>query len=82
MVRTEIRLTNTQVQALRALSQATGKPVAKLVRNAVDQYLAGRWVSRVEERIERAIAVAGAFASGGSGASVDHDRYLAEAFKT
>jgi hypothetical protein len=79
MFRTEIRLTKEQARALRNLSAATGKSVAELVRNAVDQCLAGRWAIEAEDRIERAVGIAGAFASGGSGASSEHDRYLAEA---
>ena len=80
MVRKEIRLTHARMQAVRRLSATTGRSVAELVRDAVDQYIVGNRVLKVEERIERAIAVSGAFASGGAGVSAEHDRYLADAF--
>ena len=79
MTRGEVRLTSTQMQALRRLSATTAKSVAALVREAVDQVLIGRSVLDAD-RIGRAIAISGAFASGGSHGSSGHDRYLAEAF--
>jgi predicted transcriptional regulator len=81
MTRTQVQLTDAQLQALRHLSAATGKSAAELIRNGIDQFLAGRRVSTAEDRIERAIKAAGAFASGSNDAGADHDRYLAEAFR-
>jgi predicted DNA-binding protein len=81
MVRTQIQLTEHQLKALRQLSAMTGRSAAELIRNGIDQYLAGRRVSKAEDRIERAIQVAGTFSSGGADASADHDRHLAEAFR-
>ena len=81
MIRTQVQLTDAQLQALRHLSVTTGKSVAELIRNGTDQFLAGRRVSKPEDRIERAIKAAGAFASGSNDAGADHDRYLAEAFR-
>jgi Arc/MetJ-type ribon-helix-helix transcriptional regulator len=74
MVRTQVRLTNAQIEALRRLSAATGQSVSELVRNAVDHDLA--------ERTKRALRVSGKFSSGLSDVSVRHDDYLAEAFRT
>ena len=81
MTRTQIQLTDAQMQAIRQLSAETGKSAAELIRNGIDQYLSGRRAPTAEDRIERAIRVAGAFASGGSDGSAKHDRYLAEAFQ-
>jgi hypothetical protein len=81
MIRTQVQLTDAQMQALRRLSAETGKSAAELIRNGIDQYLAGRRGPTAEDRIERAIKVAGAFASGGGDGSSEHDRYLAEAFE-
>jgi len=81
MIRTQVQLTEDQLQALRRLSANTGKSTAELIRNGVDQYLSCRRLSTKEDRIERAIRVAGAFASDATDVSADHDRYLAEAFK-
>jgi hypothetical protein len=80
MIRTQIQLTDRQVEALRHDSAATGRSVADLIRQGVDQYLAGRSDLGREERIERAIGVAGKFSSGRSDVSANHDRHLAEAF--
>ena len=81
MVRTQVQLTDQQLKALRHASTTTGKSVANLIRQGVDQYLAGRSDFGREERIERAIAVAGKFSSGRRDVSVNHDRHLAEAFE-
>jgi predicted DNA-binding protein len=42
MNRTNIYLTDTQVERLRRLQKETGAPVAELVRRAVDEYLEKR----------------------------------------
>ena len=80
MIRTQVQLTDRQLEALRHDSAATGRSVADLIRQGVDQYLAGRSDLGREERIERAIGVAGKFSSGRSDVSANHDRHLAEAF--
>lgn len=81
MIRTQVQLTEDQLKALRHLSAITGKSIAELIRNGIDQYLAGKRVLKAEDRIERAIRVAGTFASGVADVSADHDRHLAEAFR-
>lgn len=80
MIRTQVQLTDRQLEALRHDSAATGRSVADLIREGVDRYLAGRSDLGREERIERAIGVAGKFSSGRSDVSANHDRHLAEAF--
>jgi uncharacterized protein (DUF1778 family) len=82
MIRTQVQLTEEQLRALRAAAAATGRSVADLVRDAVDRSIsaAAPVVSR-HERIERALRVAGRFASGSSDVSVEHDRYLSEAYR-
>jgi hypothetical protein len=54
---------------LRQAAIATGKSLAELIRQGVDQYLAGRSELGREERIERAIRVAGRVSSGSSDVS-------------
>ena len=80
MVRTQVQLTDQQLEALRRTSVATGRSVADLIRQGVDVYLAGRSELGREERIERAIRVAGRFSSGRTDVSANHDDYLADAF--
>jgi hypothetical protein len=81
MIRTQVQLTDRQLQALRSASAATGRSIADLIRQGVDQYLAGRSELNREEQIERAIRVAGRFSSGRSDVSASHDKHLAEAFR-
>jgi predicted DNA-binding protein len=81
MIRTQVQLTEDQLKALRQISATTGRSTAELIRNGIDQYLAGRHVSKAEDRMERAMRVAGAFSSGVADVSADHDRHLAEAFR-
>jgi len=81
MIRTQVQLTEGQLESLRQASAATGRSVADLIRQGVDLYLAGRSELGREERIERAIKVAGRFSSGRTDVSANHDRHLAEAFE-
>ena len=81
MVRTQVQLTDKELNALRQLSAATGKSIAELIRNGIDQFLALHRIAQAEDRADRAIRIAGMFSSGSPDASADHDRYLAEAFE-
>jgi hypothetical protein len=49
MERTNIYLDERELASLRALSRSTGRPVAALVREAVDAYLEQRGVSPIPE---------------------------------
>jgi Arc/MetJ-type ribon-helix-helix transcriptional regulator len=80
MIRTQVQLTENQIQALRQAARATGKSVSELVRQGVDQYLADRGGIGRREQMERAKRVAGRFSSGLRDVSAKHDKYLAEAF--
>jgi len=81
LTRTQVQLTEAQLRALRQLSAKTGRSIADLIRQGIDQYLASGRVPTREERMERAIRVAGLFASGLTEVSTDHDQYLADAFR-
>ena len=50
MKRTNIYLDDGQTAALRMLGQRQGRPVAQLVREAVDAWLVGQGVRHVDER--------------------------------
>ena len=76
----EVQLTDRQFKALQEEARATGKSVEELIREGIDEYLAGRGASERAERIERAILVAGKFSSGLSDVSAMHDKHLADAF--
>jgi hypothetical protein len=49
MRRTNIYLSDEQLDTLRALADQRGEPVAELVRQAVDEWLAGQGVRLVRE---------------------------------
>ena len=80
MIRTQVQLTESQMEALRQLSSSSGQSIADLVRQGVDRLLASRSGVSRQERIERAMRVAGKFKSGKSDVSTHHDEYLADAF--
>ena len=79
MVRTQVQFTKEQMQALRQLSSRTGRSVADLTRDAVNQFLAHH-SDQGPALLQRALRVSGAFASGSSDGSTAHDQHLAEAF--
>ena len=81
MIRTQIQLTEEQLESLRGLSASSGRSIADLIREAVEMRLRKRGAADVVERTKRALAVAGKFSSGAHDVSVHHDAYLAEAFK-
>jgi hypothetical protein len=80
MVRTQVQLTPDQVKNLRQLSAATGRSMADLVREGVDQLLASKGGMSREERLKRLQRVMGRFSSGCTDISQEHDRYLAEIY--
>ena len=80
MVRTQVQLSEEQLQALRKLSATRGRPITGVIREAVDQYLSSQ-KSVSCQRIERALRVAGKFSSGCTDISSHHVRYFAEALR-
>lgn len=81
MVRTQVQLTEEQARALRKLAAEQGRSVADLIRKGVELVIASSWATDPDERISRAVALAGRFRSGLRDLSVEHDRYLGEAYR-
>ncbi|NPV81875.1 MAG: ribbon-helix-helix protein, CopG family [Firmicutes bacterium] len=81
MVRTQVQLTEKQARALKQLAAAQGVSVAELIRRGVEILIATSGNADPEERIDRAIALAGRFRSGLRDLSTSHDKYLAEAYR-
>ena len=77
MVRTQIQLTEEQMQALRQLSAEQGRSVAELVRTGVDHVLRE---STREIRVKRFLSAVGKFNSGLKDIARNHDKYLDEDF--
>lgn len=80
MIRTQIQLTEEQSRALKSLAARQGKSVADLIRQSVDYLIRAAGAIDMAERRRRALAAAGRFHSGDSDLSMEHDRYLAEAY--
>lgn len=80
MIRTQILLTDQQARALRELAAEEGKSMAELIRISVDALLQSRVTINPAERKRRALSVIGQFESGVSDLSIEHDRYLDEAY--
>jgi hypothetical protein len=80
MIRAQIQFTEMQLAALRQLSVKTGRSIADLTRDAVDQFLSQHQGETHSLAIERALSVIGAFSSGSRDGSSAHDEHLGEAF--
>lgn len=73
MRRVQLQFTTDQLDAITANASATGRPVAAVVREAVDLW---RGSQERAGRIERALAAVGGFRSGLHDVSERHDDYL------
>lgn len=81
MIRTQIQLSEEQAAMVKRLAAEWGVSMAEVIRRGLDAYL-GSWVEvSEEERVERALSVAGRFRSGGADGSADHDRHLVEGYR-
>ena len=80
MIRTQIQMTEEQVNKLKEMALTEHKSMAELIRQAVDSFVSSKTGIDNEERRRRAIAIAGRFHSGLNDLSKEHDKYLAEAY--
>jgi predicted DNA-binding protein len=80
MIRTQIQLTEEQNELLRELSKTTREPIAALIRKAVDQFLLTRRPDRFY-LYRQAESVIGKYEAGVEDVSINHDKYLEEAFE-
>jgi len=81
MVRTQIQLTEDQLKALKKLAVSRQLSVAELIRRAVDTMIKTSIAADPEDRMKRALKIAGRFSSGKSDVSKNHDAYLSESFR-
>jgi hypothetical protein len=81
MVRTQIQLTEKQAAALKRLAAKKRVSMAELIRVGVNNLLHSVETVSLEERRQRAIAIAGRFRSGRSDLSTKHDEHLAEIYQ-
>lgn len=82
MERTQISLTNEQADRLRRIAARRRTSMAALIREAVDRVLPDDESPDEDERWQRALlATSRALRGGPADASVEHDRYLQEAYQ-
>jgi len=79
MVRTQIQLTEEQARMLRELSLSSSKSVAALIRKAIDRFLITGKADN-NSLYRQAMTVVGKYNTEQPDISVEHDRYLEEAF--
>jgi hypothetical protein len=77
MIRTQISLTEEQMQRLRAEAQRRKVPIAEVVRDAVDRALPADPGNR-RVLMDRLLAASGRFHSGTGDISVRHDEIAGE----
>ena len=80
MVRTQIQLTETQVKTIKKVALEKGTSVAEVIRCAVENMVQSSPKVSTQERIRRAVEIAGKFRSGKRNVSRKHDEYLTEAY--
>lgn len=81
MIRTQIQLTEEQVNRLKKMASEKRISIAKLIRQAIDTLIKTSAAADTEEKAERALAAAGTFHSGRGDLSTHHDDHLAEAYE-
>jgi len=81
MIRTQIQLSESQLEQLRELARRRGVPIAALIREGADLLIRSSGVPNEADRKWRALAASGRFHSGHDDLAEAHDRYLADAFE-
>jgi hypothetical protein len=82
MIRTQVQLTETHMHMLKRLATERRVSIAALIRESVDLLIRTAGLVDEEERRRRALEAAGRFHSGQPDLAAEHDRYLAEAYRT
>jgi len=80
MIRTQIQIKEDQIDWLKSKAKDRGVSVSQLIREGIDLYRSKQDRFPVDKK-KRALAAVGRFASGTADGSVQHDDYLAEAYK-
>lgn len=81
MVRTQIQLTESQFQVVKARAASEGRSMADVIRSLVDESLTRGGRPRPGERRRRALAAIGMLKGGPRDLSRRHDEHLAEAYR-
>ena len=83
MVRLQIQLQQSQHRQVRSRARRLGVSVSELIRRCVDAQLQADALDQPDERVRRALAVAGKYSDprGDTTVAAGHDAALAEAFR-
>lgn len=76
----KIELTNEQAEELDKLASSRGQSISELILSSVAVLLRQEPANDRDNLRQRALALSGKFRSGLTDLSVEHDRYLEEAF--
>jgi len=79
MIRTQIQLTEKQARMLKEISLKDNESIAALIRRAVDQFLVTGKPDR-PTLYRQAAAIVGKYTAEQPDISIEHDRYLDEAY--
>ncbi len=82
MTKIQLQLTEAQCRSLDILAAQKQISVAELIGHCIDRYLHSAQQSTLAEQRQRALSIAGRFASEETDLSVNHDKYLAEIYST
>lgn len=78
MIRTQIQLTEAQMQALRRKAATEGRSMADVIRAGLDRMLEDRVEGDREAAKRRSLDALGQFRSGTADLGGEHDRHLSE----
>lgn len=81
MVRTQVQLTEAQARKVKKLASEAGTSVAEVIRKAIEKMMEARPQIDSQEKVRRAIEMAGKYRSGKKDVSRKHDEYLAEVYE-
>ncbi len=81
MVRTQVQLTAEQAEAVKRLAAEHGVSAAEIIRRSIDAFVRSPGSPSQAETRSRALLAAGMLSGRPRDLSVDHDRYVAEAFE-
>ena len=81
MIRTQVQLTEEQMALIKQLAAERNVSMSEVIRQGMASFLRENLTVSREERIRRAMEVAGRFRSGRTDVSRRHDEHLSEAYK-
>jgi len=78
MHRTQVQLTDKQIESVRAIAAKKEVSMAEIIRMSVDSFIQKEASKRRLQQKKRALSAVGKFQSGLNDLAQNHDKYLAE----